>query len=419
MPNTPPTPIDRPHEQSERSRTLDAIRGVAVLGILAVNILSLAWPWETMLNPGLLPDTAWNRGSYGAMELFFLGKMIFLFSCLFGAGAVLFRRPTGRWLQRMAVLAAIGLAHGLLFWSGDILLTYALLGVALVWWVRGLPVRTLAALAATLISIGLLWSAGFAWLLAQATGEWAFNAEESFAVTRDAMLGSWADAFVHRLWELLGTWIFAIFGGWLVLLAGYMTLGAALLRAGFWTGRLPVRRYARLAAALLPTGLAVAALAVWLRASGNANGLLAFAVHQLAAIPLGLGYASLAVWFAKTGRARRAIDALAATGRMALTNYLSHTLVMTTVFMGWGFGLLTRVDYPALWGVVGAMWAANIAASVWWLKRFRFGPVEWLWRCLTYDRIEPLRLAADHPGRPGGGGDPDAGVGNDHSSPGV
>jgi Predicted membrane protein len=117
-------------------------------------------------------------------------------------------------------------------------------------------------------------------------------------------------------------------------------------------------------------------------------------VAQLCGIPTSLGYAAALIWCVKAGVLRPVLAALEAVGRMALSNYFLQTILCTTLFYGYGFGLFAKVGYPALFGVAAAVWAVNIAFSLLWLRVFRFGPAEWLWRTLTYLRPQPMRRPA-------------------------
>ena len=108
-------------------------------------------------------------------------------------------------------------------------------------------------------------------------------------------------------------------------------------------------------------------------------------------VPLALGYASLIIALSKIGLFKIITIPLAAVGRMALTNYFAHTLLCTTFFYGYGLGYFAKIEYPELWIVVGSVWAFNICFSMLWLRFFKMGPFEWVWRCLTYRQLVPIR----------------------------
>ena len=174
---------------------------------------------------------------------------------------------------------------------------------------------------------------------------------------------------------------------------GIMTMGMGLTRIGFLTGQKSTRTYITLAAILIPFGIITSYLAYQ---AVNKNfelypGFIWQSVSQAIGVPLALGYTSLLIALSKLDWAKLITTPLAAVGRMALTNYFSQTLLCTTFFYGYGFGYFAKIEYPHLWLVVFSVWAFNITFSMLWLRVFKMGPFEWLWRCLTYRQLVPIR----------------------------
>lgn len=394
------------------------MRGVAVLGILAINLAGFAGPIAATLSPhvpdpGTWADEAW----YAAMLVLFEGKMRTLFTLLFGASLLLYvdqaeaRGEDGERLQlrRLSWLAVIGYLHHLLFWWGDILLTYALAGFAALALRQARP-GLQAALGSMLFVTWHLGMAASGWpavvqeqqvLSGQAPAEVAeaYRADRAAAAAATAQelardRQGFAAQVGHRLLHaptkpLQGA--LATLGESLPL----MLIGMALFRSGLFSGEWPPRRLRRITLAGLGLGggatLAFAALA-W-----NRHFPPVLMIQGLAwqlAVPhllMGLAYAALLVratpWLVATRPGQR----LVAAGRMALSNYLGTTVVMTALFYGWGLGLVGRVPDHWQWPFLLGGWALMLAWSRPWLARFRHGPLEWLWRCLTLGRPEPLR----------------------------
>lgn len=387
------------------------LRGVAVMGILAANVAAFALPVAAYLSPA-----AWG-GSRGADLVAWAvnfvvieGKMRGLFSALFGASMLLVierAHAAGEdaaqvHFMRMGTLFAIGLVHLYLIWWGDILTLYALVGV-LAWPLHRLRLRWLIALGVALIGVETLMSAGL-WRAALAAAPRATAADAQFWASLSTGFGvppaadlraeiaanrSLAGALAWR-WEHATSPLSAL----LVIGAetlGYMLLGMAGLRSGFLTGAWPAARYRRWAAVTLAIGWpAFALLAALTIAHGFDLRYVMFGA-LVAAAPLRpvlvAGYAALVMLAMRPGGwlTRR----VAAAGRTAFTNYLGSSIVMTALFYGLGlFGALSRAQLMLL---VPLAWIVMLAWSKPWLDRFRYGPLEWLWRSLARLEVQPLR----------------------------
>lgn len=400
---TEPAPA-HPHYRpaSERLVTLDALRGFALLGILMPNIIAFSWPMAAMTDPAVMGDTPANRVFHDAISTVFLGKFMFMFAMMFGAGVVLFDRKTaprdgsrprltdGVWLwhRRCAVLLGVGLVHAYLFWYGDILVWYAAAGLTLLWWIRKLP-------AALQIWGGLgVYVCGSLLLVGvSALGLWALSSgkvEASELMGGDpsteiaGYLGSWSDAFKARFGQTLMMHLF-LGPVYLPALWGIMALGMGLARAGVLTGERSTRFHATLGIALVAAGgLATYAAYHWVHTVTDHPGFLWQALAQLVGVPLAIGYSQVVVALARTRFMAPVTRAFANVGRMALSNYLLHTLICTTVMYGYGFGRFASIAFPDLFALVVGVWLANFVFSALWLRYFAYGPAEWLWRQATY-----------------------------------
>lgn len=386
---------------TQRIPSLDLIRGFALLGVVLVNAPFFAAPLPSVINPAYGPlavdgSALWP---WSLPYVLFEHKSIALFSMLFGASLFLVGGERGdhersRVLRRrLGWLALFGILHGVALWFGDILLSYALTGF-LVLLVRSWTPRALLTLGIGLLLLSMtmmgavaLWLAGLpkAELAALATTSWS-PPPPVLAESIAAYRGGWGAAFAANL----GSWIdFQV--QMLVFLtartAGLMMIGMALLKSGFLAGNSDQRLY-RL---WLGIGAAALALLAWngwdLARQGfpmvrvQAVGLLITA--SLAPL-VALGYASGLILLLRAGKLARLTSALAATGRMAFTNYLMQSLLLSTLFWsGRGLGLYGELSRPAVIGIAGLLFTGQAVFSVLWLRRFSHGPLEWIWRRLS------------------------------------
>lgn len=402
----------------DRVVALDLVRGVAVLGILTINIAGFSGPLFATLTPhALAPGTFADEAWFAFTLLVFEGKMRALFTILFGASLVLFtdradaagRSGERLQLRRLGWLALIGYLHFALLWWGDILFAYALCGFAALA-LRQAPPRALAVAATGMFA---------AWhLLLAAQGLPAVLAEEAVRTNRATPEASSAYAAERQTQsaaialELAGyrqdyatqvrtrlqdeparplAAALASLGETLPLIL----LGMALFRMGLFDGRIPARTLRRLGggALLVGGGLTAAFVAVaWPRHFPPA--LMVEALAYGLALPhllMALGYAALLIAAAPRLARNAPGQRIIAAGRMALSNYLGTSLVMTFVFYGWGLGLVGQISPHGQAPFVLAGWALMLGWSAPWLARFRHGPLEWAWRSLTTGRIAPLR----------------------------
>jgi len=393
----------QPIAANERIATLDVLRGLALLGILLMNMEAFSGPLDLSFT-GI--DPHWqgvDRWADAFVYIFVQGKFFTLFSLLFGAGfAVMAQRAevAGRdftrfYLRRSLGLLGIGLVHALLVWSGDILVAYALLSFALLafreaprGWLPALGLASYLAAACLMLLLGAMMLL----MPADAAESSVKSAQASIEAQRLAYAqGSYLQAVAQRMRDV-GTAL----GALIVVgpqILGMFLIGAWFVRSGAIAqpGTYP-RLFARLRWLALPLGLLVMLLSVWLlpySAPGrfDLRSASAFALATVAGLLMCLGYLAWGV------RWSHALRWLAPAGRMALTNYLAQSVICTLVFYGYGLGWFGQMGRA--WQLVFALalFLLQVIISSWWLTRFRFGPMEWVWRAITYAQRPPMRLA--------------------------
>lgn len=371
----------------ERNVTLDFVRGVAILGILLLNISAFGLPKAAYLNPAWSGSASLSDAwTWALLDLLAQVKFLTLFALLFGAGLQLLLPRGKRWIQsRLTLLALLGFIHGLFFWDGDILLAYALVG--LVSW----RVVREAHHVKSLFNTGVvLYLTGIAVLVllgmisgTAANRSWVPDAA-NLQYEQYWKLHGGMEAVSNRA-DMLSDNLLALGAQYGWQLAGMMLMGAALMRSGWLKGQFSLRHYRRTGALLVAAGMAVnlpAIFAQWYLAwDYRWCAFLLQAPRELSAPLQAIGYAALAWGYWPQLCRFRLVGAIACVGRMALTNYLLQTLICTTLF--YHLGLFMRFDRLQLLAFVPPIWAVNLLVSSLWLRRFRQGPVEWLWRQLT------------------------------------
>jgi uncharacterized protein len=398
-----PAPVD----PSERVEIIDVVRGLALFGILAANFRGFAAPAAVYFDPGLYWPALHDRIAQGFVDTFIQGKFITIFAFLFGLGfAVQFERAEVRgtrfgrlFSRRMAILAAFGFVHGLLIWFGDILLGYAVIGLVLLLF-RKRKEKTLLVWAAVFYLIPLVIVGGV--VGASAAGapipeQQPPSQAELQRIVAAYGSGSFAELQAERAKEVVSmNWGMMPVGGWQI-------LGLFLFGMVAWKRRLlqpadeALPRFRRVTFAALAIGVAGNGFAVGLRwvldvgPFSLSPALLAVFALQIISVPaLSAGYVGSVILLSRNPFWRGRFTRFGAVGRMALTNYLLQSIVGTTIFYSYGLGLFGRGG-PALFLVPAViLFAIQAYFSSWWLGRWRFGPVEWLWRSLTYGRLEPL-----------------------------
>ena len=392
-----------PTPPSDRITSLDALRGFALLGILVINIRVFSMPEQTLLNPTVYGDfTGLDYWTWFLGHVFAQAKFITIFSALFGAGVLLFvesKEEKGQdaarlHLRRTAVLIAIGLLHAYLLWYGDILVTYGLTGIFLLF-VRDLDARRLT----TLAGVFLLFVPAIELFAAVSIGGEAIAAQwqPAEAAIREQVAtyrGGWLDQMSHRVSSSFQRQTSGFIGQSFWRVGGVMLLGMALYKKGVLTDERSTAFYRRLVAGgVVGVGIVVAGVAYVEANDWSAGAALYWRqFNYVGSLLVAGGYVGLVTLFVRWRGEGLATRALAAVGRTAFTNYLLQTVVATTIFYGHGLGLFGSVSRVEAMGIVVAIWAVQVPLSVLWLRYFRFGPVEWVWRTLTYGEAQPMRL---------------------------
>jgi uncharacterized protein len=370
------------------------MRGLALYGVLLVNVVTAfrisLFHWLTSFHADRSPV---NRVADDVVAFFFEQKAMVVFSLLFGVGmAIVAERARARgvaivafFARRYALLGVIGVVHLVLVWNGDILTQYALVALALT------PVVVLRPRPAILLTISavllLVWSSPWP-LVPRAFPSPASMAAHGAFAERVYGQGTFGEVHALRVHELR---VFIA-----PLLVSVAPRTAALFVLGLWVHASSIVTRQRrwlvfyVAFALAAGGALSAAEILWaegvvdLRRSGDAIG-------NAGSLLLGTGYAALFLLVFQAPRLRRVLLRVAPVGRMALTNYLTQSIVSVALFYGVGLGLMGRIGSAAASALATVIFVAQCAFSTWWLRRHAFGPVEWAWRSLTYglDAVKP------------------------------
>ena len=404
-----------PLKPSERIVMIDVLRGLAIFGILMVNMPLMYGP-VTQMMLGAKPDASLHQViSESFIKFFFEGKFYVLFSMLFGFGFWIFMNKTVEngssvvpvYRRRLFFLLLFGLAHVVLLWAGDILFFYALFGFILIlfknvsnrkifkWaiWLTLIP----TILISLMVTVFLLFSqipeaktamdAG----MQQGIDDMHKLVEQAAAIYSG---GSFSEIVSIRIQEyqallpailffypvVLGMFLIGVWAARKEVITDYIG-NLPLFRKVFWWG---------LGIGVVTNTLYVIAFRHAIMSIPTGWSLLATSMHTFGGVSFGLCYVSTIVLLFANRKSARLKWLLAPIGRMALTNYLLHSIICAFLFHSYGFGLFGKVE---VWqGIVltFVIFSVQILFSRWWLNHFQFGPFEWLWRCLTYLKFQPL-----------------------------
>lgn len=416
------TTTTTPIAQRERIQMLDVIRGFALLGILLMNIEYFQRPMTAMLFGLDQSLTGIDKAVGWTVFTFVQGKFYTMFSLLFGIGFVIFcdraigkehPRPRLLFVRRAIILALFGWVHIYFFWGGDILLTYAICALFLVLfinksasslWKWGVGIYFLPILAVWLGGIGLHFAlqdpAAADEILSDMTA--TQTAIKDFIVQANSVYaeGSWSQIIAVRVEELSKMYGTGGMFFFLPTLLGIFLIGASFARSGVFTSfdKRPTA-YKHLLRWGLIFGLPAALYTGFYNTNPNMllptpESALGFTIAAVASLGLCFAYMSLiALALRGAERAKREhwLRHLAPAGRMALTNYLTHSIVFTTLFYGYGFGMYGEISRSTATALAIGLWLLQLPLSRWWLERYRFGPCEWLWRTLTYGERQPFK----------------------------
>jgi len=398
-----------PVNAQQRIVSLDMLRGVAVLGILIMNIQSYSMISAAYINPTAFGDLmGWNKWVWILSHLFADQKFMTIFSLLFGAGVLIFTErleskgysPLGIHYRRIFWLILIGMSHAYLLWYGDILVPYAMCALILVL-LRKLSANALVAIGSLMILIpSLLYLMfGLSWAFIPPEGQqgiemsWLPSAQ---LINKELMTyrSGWFEQMPLRIKEAVSfqTFIFLIYTGWRV--AGMMLIGMALYKWDILSAKKSNSFYLINSFVGFIIGLPIIILGITenfaLDWRVNYSMFLGWQFNYWGSIFLAWAYISLTMLIYRLATDSRLVKALAAVGRMALSNYLMQTIICTFIFYGHGLGWYGSVERTGQILLVLCIWILQLILSPIWLTRFRFGPAEWLWRSLTYWKRQPM-----------------------------
>jgi len=389
----------KPVAERERVASIDVLRGFALLGILLINITGFGLPIEAMHDPVPAGGASGaNLAVWTITETLVNGTMYALFSMLFGAGVLLFTRGkessnkdgmAAFFYRRSAWLVVFALVHAyLMLMPGDILFTYGLAAM-LFYPLRKLRSRTLILLGCLMLLVLL-----GAELAALSEAPDARPSAEALQSQIDERRSGYLTNFVGIAPVNFHAQTVGLITSELWAALEMMLIGAGLFKLGVFSAERSRKVYLLLVLLGYGTGLLVRGAAVaYVLTSGLDPAALQIrhVVYDLGRLPIAMGHTGAVMFVCRVGWLPGPRRRLGAVGRMALTNYLMQPLLMVLFFYGVGLGRFGMLERAELYYVVAAVWLLQLALSPSWLERFRFGPAEWLWRSLTYWKIQPMR----------------------------
>jgi uncharacterized protein len=421
--------LPQPVTQRERIPTIDVVRGVALMGILLMNIAAFSGPFEMYVNPLVVGHhRTYNLVAWTIRWVLFEGKMRAAFSMLFGAGVILLTERAERrgsrniadiFLRRNMWLVLFGVLHFYFIWFGDILYAYGLTALLFLYPCRHVRFRNLLIAGAAVLLIGVGTDAYFAvdGIRERNQGQAAqalTNSGKKLTQQQQDALKKWNDTLEKRkkdreddLKAMRGSYLAQLkwraqwgprvqamfyykFGFTDVL--GMMLIGMGLYRMGFLTGALSYRIYGWVIACGYLLSLPINGFESWGLIRDNFQQESAWWVlYQLGRVTGAAANVALVVVIAKAGLVPWLTRRIAAVGQTALSNYLLTSIGCSLLFNGFGAGLYGKLEYYQLYAIVAVVWALNLTLSPIWLRYYQFGPMEWVWRSLTYWRRQPMK----------------------------
>ena len=422
-----------PVAEKERIRSIDTLRGLALLGILLLNIITFANPFAAYFDPRVDgADSGLNLAVAMAVDIWFEGSFRAIFSMLFGAGLLIFiDKPSvdanvtkSLYYRRTILLVGFGLFNSyFLLWAGDILYAYGMTGL-LLYFFRDFPARKLAQFAALIFLLLSLLHTGqhingraiyaeyqtVASLPAdseisadqqQILDTWDLFQRQQFAAPDqitgeiEARQGSYISNFLvtAEINIVFQSVVFLINNLWDA--GAMMLLGMAFMKWKILDASRSMSFYLKMTAIGFGVGLTINTWEVVTYVSSGFEPFWAATArpsYDVGRMAMAFGYIGLVMIICKLGILVWLRYALARVGQMALTNYLSQSLICNIIFMGFGFGLFAQLGRVEIYYVVFGVWVFQILFSIYWLKHYRFGPAEWLWRSLTYKKKQPLKI---------------------------
>lgn len=404
---------------SGRIQSIDVLRGFALLGLLSMNIISFSMPNIVYYNPtAIMSDSSIDPIMFGMQFVLADQKFMAIFSLLFGASTLLILRRTNASYGNLAALhfkrnfwlIVFGFLHGLFLWEGDVLLIYGFSALAL-YFVRNIRPSVQASLGLLLFLTPAIYSLFMGWLvpyLDQSSILWlqSYWSPPTHELTKDIALYQgdyWSQLIyrfeggaqpnitndgkeLHGLGQLIDFFCRSI---------GMMCLGMAAFKTGIISGHKAASFYVNLTVWGLGIGIPLSVMGLYLFYQYEFEAIYVLFIgripNQLATLFIAFGYVGLITLWCQTQKFAYLRFCLAAIGKMALTNYIAQTLICSYLFYGFGLGLYGQMNRLELFVIMVAIWCFQICASVVWLRFFVYGPIEWLWRSLSFLRLTQIK----------------------------
>jgi uncharacterized protein len=383
-----------PIAPSDRILAIDIVRGIALFGVMAINVVTV---FRVSIFEQFLPvpiDGTWlDRAVHSILLIGIDMKAWALFSLLFGVGLAIqcdhlstSTRRTALLVRRLAFLMLVGAIHLVLVWNGDILFGYAIAGFIVLPFLFSSP--RIPAVAGSVL-VALFIASSFLPPIATMPSR-AWMTQNVADAVRIYGSGGFLEVLAFRIHELSGFLSLNLF--MFPRTVALMLIGVAAWRSGLFRAGTRTSRYLPLIAAvgsLVGGALAVAHVSDWIHLGWRAE----LSVERLSAVLMACGYGTAIIWATDKAKARKLLAWAAPIGRMAFTNYLMQSLIFGWVFYGYGLGLFGRLGVAAALAIGTGVYILQIAFSAYWLQRYQYGPMEWLWRSAMYGTRQPLRRA--------------------------
>jgi len=396
----------------KRIISIDLLRGFAVLGILIMNVQSMSMIGAAYINPTAYGDlTGLNKWIWISGNLFADSKFMSIFSMLFGVGIILFteralqkgRRAGPLHYRRNFWLLIFGMIHAYLIWYGDILVAYSLCAF-LAFVFRKLKPRTLIISSILFFIVPIIFTVGSGSTI-QTWPEEAYNQNmESWMPLQEtidneitAMQGSWMDQMDQRVSDTVFMQTFLFFWQTFWRVMSMMLLGMALYKWGIFTAKKSNLFYIKMTIIALVVGFFFTGSGIvqnfrhsWSMEFSMFAGSM---YNYIGSVGSALAYIALAMLLAKSAKFIKLKHVVSSVGKMAFTNYILMSVLGTFIFYGFGLGIFGQVERTGQILIVFGIWIVLLTISPLWLKSYRYGPLEWLWRGLTYWRLQPMKKA--------------------------
>ncbi len=428
-----PAPMLAPVRSEARINALDVIRGVALLGILLMNIHGMGLPYG-YFDPGVSGGSeGMNLYVWIMNEMLFEGTMRGLFTMLFGASIILLTSRLEKngagintadiYYRRLTWLLLFGVIHAyLILWDGEILFPYAVLGMLLFPW-RNMNPKGLLTAGIVLLILGTLWSArdyqntlkiqkkGLAAEAIKLQGD-SLTVEQTKALEKweekkkrktQEEADEWTEKMHKGYWSIvmdkvsvnqnMQTFILYRYFFWDLL--GFMFIGMALFKWKIFHGQRKAKVYLWMLLLGYGIGLTVNYFETVAKIESEWDVVIRYRsslTYDLGRLATTIGHIGLIMLFIKSGILQFLQHALASVGKMALSNYVMHSIITAIIFLGFGFSMFGQLQRFELYYVVLGIWIFQLIASPIWLKYYRYGPLEWLWRSLTYWKKQPFKI---------------------------